>query len=229
MNGTARLRYYRERVLDYLDEFGLPLRRRSLLFYRRRLDDESPTSLAYGEGAIVQPVTVEEFRNLNWPGDPIITSEAAQWERSERRWPIVARRCDTMEGFCWLEEGVAEIRFFDLQCPLPMRTLYLSRVWVYPSSRDLGIGRTLLESASAYARQLRFEQLISACVPHNVQMRHLFPKIGWTYYQRSRYLRVGRAVCFSIQPVGSSPVHLYSALEAGEKLTGCVRHEAKLG
>lgn len=228
MNGTARLRYYRERVLDYLDEFGLPLRRRSLLFYRRQLEDESPTSPPYDGSAIVQPVTVEEFRRLSWPGDPIITSEAATWERSERRWPIVARRLDTMDGFCWLEEGVAEIRFFDLHCPLPMRTLYLSRVWVYPSSRDHGIGRALLESALAYARQLGFEQLISACVPHNVRMRHLFPKIGWTYYQRSSYLRVGRAVCFSIQPVGASPVRLYSAREAAEKLTRGVRHANKL-
>lgn len=228
MSGTARLRYYRERVADYLDEFGLPLRRRSLLFYGRQLDDESRTSLAYGEGAIVQPATVSEFHSLNWPGNPTITSEAATWERSERRWPIVARRLDTMDGFCWLEEGAAEIRFFDLQCPLPVRTLYLSRVWVYPASRDLGIGRKLVEVAAAYARQLGFEQLISACVPHNARMRHLFPQLGWTYLQRTGYLRVGRALCFTIQPDGDSPVRLYSALEAAERLTRGVRHEPKL-
>lgn len=218
MSATAHVRYYRERVSDYLDQFGLPLRRRSLLFYRRQIGAESPTSVPYGEDGIIQPVTVEKFRSLNWPGDPIITSEAATWERSERRWPIVASRLNTMDGFCWLEEGTAEIRYFDLDCPLPMGTLYLSRVWICPSSRDFGIGRKLLESASAYSMQLGFEQLISACVPHNVRMRHLFPQLGWSYCQQSKYVRIGRAVCFSIQPVGASPVRLYSARKAAEKL-----------
>lgn len=229
MSGTARIRYYRDRVFDYLDEFGWPLRRRSLLFYRRRVDHGSPTSLEYGEGGIVQPVTSDEFRNLKWPGDPTVVSEAATWERSERRWPIVAMRSDTMDGFCWLEEGVAEMQFFDLQCPLPPHTLYLSRVWVYPGSRDLGIGQKLLESACAYARQLGFEQLVSVCVPHNVRMRHLFPKIGWTFYQRSSYLRMGRAVSFSIQSADGSGIRLYSASEAAARLTQSVFQNSKPG
>src|SRR5438876_1039711 len=137
MSASAQARYYGERVLDYMDQFGLPLRRRSLLFYRCHVGAESTPSLVYGEGGIVQPVSVNKFHSLDWAADPIITSEAATWERSERRWAIVASRQNMMDGFCWLEEGVAEIRFFDLQCPLPSRTLYLSRVWVCPGSRDL--------------------------------------------------------------------------------------------
>jgi GNAT superfamily N-acetyltransferase len=218
MSATARLRYYLGRCSDYLDEFGLPLRRRSLLFYGRPVDEQARPSLPYGAGACVQPSDREEFCRLRWLGDPIIPREAATWERPERRWPIVARDSETMDGFGWLEESVAEIRYFDLQCWLPARTLYLSRVWVYPTSRDRGIGRLMLEAAISHARQLGFDHVISACVPHNHRMRHLFQTGGWTYFQQVKYLRAGRAVRFSIAPASERPRHSYSAIQAAEYL-----------
>jgi GNAT superfamily N-acetyltransferase len=223
MSATARLHYYLGRCSDYLDEFGLPLRRRSLLFYDRPVDEQSRPSLPYGEGASVQPSDRDEFCSLQWLGDPIITREAAMWDRPERRWPIIARYDETMDGFCWLEDGVAEIRYFDLQCRLPARTLYLSRVWVYPTARDRGIGRLLLEAAIAQARQLGFERVVSACVPHNGRMRHLFQTCGWAHFQRVKYLRAGRAVRFSIGPPSNWPVHSYSAAQAAERLAAGLR------
>jgi GNAT superfamily N-acetyltransferase len=213
------LRYYRQRSLDYLEQFGLPLRRRSLLFFSHDAEQPQSLSLSYDPGGIVQPVSQERFLSFNWPGDPIVTRDAATWLRSERRWGIAAARGNTLDGFCWLEEGVAEIRFFDLECQLPDRCLYLSRVWVYPALRDAGIGRLLMKLALGYAGHLGAEQVISACVPHNDRMRHLFQANGWTYYQRVDYWRVGPAMRYSVRPSRGGSSHFRSAGAAGQLIS----------
>lgn len=213
------LRYYRQRSLDYLEQWGLPLRRRSLLFYSHDAKKQPSLSVSYDKGGIGQPVSRERFLSLSWPGDPIITREAATWSRSERRWAIAAARGNTLDGFCWLEEGVAEIRFFDLECQLPDRCLYLSRVWVYPALRGAGIGSSLMKLALAYAGQLGAEQVISCCVPPNDRMRYLFKANGWNYYQRVDYWRVGAAMRYSVRPSRGGSSRLGSAEAPGQLIS----------
>jgi RimJ/RimL family protein N-acetyltransferase len=213
------LRYYGQRLLDYLEEFGLPLRWRSLLFYHHDAENQPSLSVSYDKGGIGQPVSKERFRSFDWPGDPIVTRDAATWRRSERRWAIAAARGDTLDGFCWLEEGVAEIRFFDLECQLPDRCLYLSRVWVYPAMRDAGIGSSLLKLALAYAGHLGAERVIAGCVPHNHRMRYVFKTNGWTFYQRVDYRRVGAAMRYSVRPSLGRVRRLGSAEASGQLIS----------
>ena len=222
MSLVGAARYYRGRVLDYLDLFGFPLRRRALLFYRRRLGDVPPASAVYGDSGLVRAVSMEEFRGLTWPGDPVVTRDAASWKGSGRRWAIVATRQDTLDGFCWLEEGVADLRFFDLLCPLSEHTLYWSRLWVYPALRDIGVGTALLGFTQTFAQRRGAQQLRACCVPRNLRMQRVLEKHGWRYEQRWDYLRAGPAMRYSIRTAGEGLARVYSTSAAQLTLSaGC--------
>ncbi len=204
---------------DRLEELGLRLRRRSLLFYERRTNGEAVTELRYTGDGLIGLVTREQFLRFRWTGPAIVVKDAATWRVPGRRWAIAARRGDEMDAFCWLEAETAEIVFLDMECPLPPRTLYLSRVWVHPELRGRGVGRSLLQFAAAYGAAAGAEQLLSACVPHNGPMKRLFPDLGWTYHQRVDYLRCGPALCFCLRPESSRPKRAFSVQEAARRLT----------
>jgi GNAT superfamily N-acetyltransferase len=217
MNLATKIHYYQGRVCDYLDEFGLPLRRRTLLFYEHTAAASAKDS-AYSQGGDIRPVTMEAFLALHWPGDPYITRQAASWKGPGTRTAIAATRGSTLEGFCWMETGVADIPFFNLQCSLPAYTCYLSRLWIYPSFRGQGLGRAILQFGLAYARELGGERLICACVPHNDRMNHLFQQLGWATYRRVSYLRVGPALYFLATSGADKSKHIFTTSKAGEIL-----------
>ena len=219
MSTTGQIRYYVGRVRDRLEELGFRLRRRSLLFYERRTNGEAATELRYTGDGLIGLVTREQFLRFRWAGPPIVVKDAATWRVPGRRWAIAARRGDEMDAFCWLEAETAEIVFLDMECPLPPRTFYLSRVWVHPELRGHGFGRSLLQFAAAYGAAAGAEQLISACVPHNGPMKRLFPDLGWTYHQRVDYLRCGPALCFCLRPESSQAKRAFSVQEAARRLT----------
>ncbi len=220
MSVSRAVQYYHRRVLDYLEQFGCPLRSRSLLFYERAAEREQTPVACYGEDGVIGPVSAEEFRQLRWAGDPDVIKEAATWRTPEPRWAIVAKRRDELDAFCWIEAGVADILFFDMQSPLPAGVLYLSRMWVFPSCRGQGLGRKLLKFSASYGVDVGGKQLISACVPHNHSMKRLLPDLGWTYQRRIDYLRSGPAMCFSIYPEGAVSTRVFSTREAARHLMG---------
>jgi len=205
----TRVRYYSSRVLERLEAAGVPLRRRSLLFFARSIHPGDKPGDAAGI-VRVEAITPERLRRLVWPGNPKVLDEAATWQGAGVRRPIAALRGNILDGFCWLEERVAELRFFDLEAPLPPATGYLSRVWVHPSARGSGIGGALIENAMQLAAEAGIDYIVSACVPLNHRMQHLYSRLGWSVSQRVDYLRVGPLLCFAVRPVGWPPTRVYT-------------------
>jgi len=218
MTFTNKVQYYRNRVLEYCDEFGFPLRRRGLLFYERSTTDKGPIQPSYGDIGVIRPVTSEEFRSFHWLGKPIIPQSAATWKGMGKRLALAAIRHNTLDGFCWIERDWADIRFFDMQCFLPPDVAYVSRLWIYPPMRGQGIGRLLLEFAVAYTQQLGLPHVIAACVPENARVTHLFEDLGWRYYQRADYLRAGPVLRFSLRPVHGETAHIFSTRKAAASM-----------
>jgi len=218
MNRTAIVRYYGQRVMDYLDDFGFPLRRRSLLFFERVAGIEGRIEETYSCGGTISRVTMQEFLSFDWPGNPTVTRNATDWQGSGVQWVIVATRGRTLDGFCWLESGVADIRFFDICVDLPPTALYLSRASVHPGARGHGIYKLLKRRATALTEELGYKYVISACVPHNVQIRHLNRKLGWTFYGRIDYFRAGPVLFYSIHPNSGPVVRIFSQKDARTKM-----------
>lgn len=211
-------RYYRERVLQRLDEAGLPLRFRSLLWYERSCAMDAAQHIEYANGGTVRPISIEEFTTLRWAGDPSVTHYAVTWRRSGPRWAVGAVTGDQLDAFCWLEANIAEIGFLDLDCPLKRGQIYLSKVWVYPAKRGQGLGRALLKSAAAYAGTLGGSRLASACVPENQPMMSLFPELGWHYARRIDYVRVGPLAWYSIRDRAAKCQPFMSSSRAANEL-----------
>ena len=198
---AARARYYSSRIGDRLDRAGFPLRRRALLFFGRRLA-AIPRLAKPPFGMALEVVGLARFLSLEWRAHPGVRAEAADYRGAGRQWPIAAVRADEMLGFCWLEGETADLRFFDVEAPIPAGKAYLSRVWVAPSSRGSGLGRALVERATAEAAALGCHEIVSACVPANERMKHLFIELGWSTFGRVDYLRAGPAVLFELRRAG---------------------------
>lgn len=214
----AQAAYYRDRVLDYLDQFGFPLRRRALLFFARPTNSTS-ASRSYGEEGTIELVTTERLRSLNWPADPGTIAESSDWQGAGQQWAVAARRHDTLQGFCWLEQEAADLRFFDLQWPLPAGACYMSRAWVLPECRNQGIGRKLIDFAAVFAKELGDTRILSTCVPENLRMRHLLAESDWTYRGRVDYLRAGPLMRYTLRPAASQSSSYHSANTITRKLT----------
>jgi GNAT superfamily N-acetyltransferase len=135
----------------------------------------------------------------------------------------VAIHDDELLGFCWLEGETAEVRFLDMDCPLPNDMLYLSRVWVHPTQRGKGLGRRLLISATGYAAFAGARRILSACVPRNERMKKLFADLGWTYAMRMDYIRGGPVMCFSVRRENERRALAFKPEDAARKLMSGIR------
>jgi len=213
----ARARYYSARVGDRLERAGLPLRRRSLLFFGRHPAAAGLASVAESLDARVEVITPTRLRSLEWSANPTVREEAADFRGPGTQVPIAAVNGNSLLGYCWLEAGTVDLRFFDVEAPIPSGTVYLSRVWVAPSARGSGLGRSLLLAASSIAVDLGHRELVSACVPANLRMRHLFSQLGWRALGRIDYLRAGPALLFERHRPGTPPVRVRS-LERARRL-----------
>jgi GNAT superfamily N-acetyltransferase len=210
-------RYYSGRLADRLDEAGFPLRRRSLVFFGVR-PAEAPRDPRPPQGVALGVVSPARFRSLRWNANAGVRDAAGEFRAFGTQRPVAAMSADEMLGFCWLETGAADLRFFDLGVPLPAGMGYLSRVWVAPSSRGSGIGRALIQQASAEAARLGLREIVSACVPENARMRHLFHEMGWSARGRVEYRRVGPAVLFVLEFAGDRARWVPSTARAGHMI-----------
>jgi GNAT superfamily N-acetyltransferase len=213
---AARVRYYLARIGDRLERAGLPMRRRSLLFFGHEPVAPSPPPVRALD-TVIELVAPARFRSLEWTANPAIRDEAADFQGRGKREVLAAVRGDRLLGFCWLEAETADLRFFDVEAALPRGTAYLSRVWVAPSDRGSGLGRSLIEAAAAIAADLGHLNLVSACVPGNGRMRHLFRELGWTPLGRVDYFRVGPAIFFERRRPGYRTLRA-RGLETGGRL-----------
>ncbi len=186
---------------DRLERAGFPLRCRSLLFHDRPL--AAIPSFTPAPAIALETVSPSRFRSLRWRANPGVREEAADFRGTGTQVAIAAVREDEMLGFCWLEMETADLRFLDVEAAMPAGMAYLSRVWVGPSSRGSGLGRALIERAAAEAATLGYHEIVSACVPANERMRHLFAELGWMALGRVGYLRAGPAVLFEVQRTGA--------------------------
>jgi GNAT superfamily N-acetyltransferase len=211
---AARTRDYSSRIGDRLDRAGLPLRRRALLFFARPLA-AIPRLAKPPFGMDLEVVSVARFLSLQWRAYAGVRAEAADYRGGGRQWPIAAVRAEEMLGFCWLESGTADLRFFEVEAPIPAAMAYLSHVWVAPSSRGCGVGRALIErAASEAATTLGCHDIVSACVPANERMKHLFLELGWSTFGRVDYLRAGPAMLFNLRRAGKRARRVWSSAEA---------------
>ena len=109
--------------------------------------------------------------------------------------------------------------FFDMEYPIPVGTLYCSRVWVCPDVRGQGIARALMLAAESFAADSGATHLFAACVPHNGAMRRLFGELGWSYQQGVDYFRAGPAMLFRIRPNGQKTQRAWSLPAAARLLS----------
>jgi len=218
MNRTEQFLYYGGRILDRLEQGGLPLRARSLLFYERAVVPERHAAPDSAGGRIIGPVSEEQFRAFRWAANPNVVRDALARRGTGRRWVIAARRGEQMDAFCWLEADAADMFFLDMEYRLSVGTHYLARVWVCPDHRGHGIGRALLLAAESLAADVGTTSLLAACVPRNTAMRRLFAELGWTYQQRIDYRRVGPVVWFRLRPASGRSVHVWSHSAAARLL-----------
>jgi GNAT superfamily N-acetyltransferase len=222
----ARARAYLNRAGARLDDAGLPVRRRSLLLFGRPASPVREASAAPPD-VTVDTITPACFGALEWSANPSVRDEAAAFGPSGVQVPVGAVARDRLHGFCWLEAGVADIRFFDVEAALPPGTAYLSRVWVDPSKRGSGLGRSLIERATAVAAELGHRDLVSACVPANARMRHLFGELGWAPLGRADYLRLGPLVLFRRKRPGLLTLRAHTLDGAGRALFAAQDLEAR--
>lgn len=217
MTLSEAVRYYRERAGAHLEANGLPIRRRSLLFFERSPGEESyPES--YGEGSAIRLASTEEFRSFIWSGPSVVATEASTWAGSGKQQALVAVRGNVLDGFCWFESDYADLHFFDLIPSLPPRVAYFSRVWVLPELRSAGIGRKLLRAMAVCAENRKFQRFLIACDPRNARMRYLLSELGWRYLQRVDYFRIGPYLRYSITPASGRSHRLTSRVEAEARL-----------
>jgi len=62
---------------------------------------------------------------------------------------------------------------------LDQETGELKRDYVAANARGTGIGRRLLQARVDAARQMGLKRLIADTLPPNVEMRNLYPKLGF--------------------------------------------------
>ncbi len=165
---------------------------------------------------VLEVVSPARFLSLQWSAHAGGCAEAADFRGNGTQWPVAGVSVDEMLGFCWLEAETADLAFFDVEAPMPPAMAYLSRVWVAPSSRGSGLGRALIERASAEAAMLGSQEIVSACVPADERMKHLFLDLGWTACGRVDYLRAGPAVLFELQRTGAQARRVRSTVQASD-------------
>jgi GNAT superfamily N-acetyltransferase len=230
VNRAERLSYYWGRLLDRSQQHGVPFRSRSLLFFHRAGATERGAPTNYAQGGVIGPVSEHQFRNFRWAANANVVREALVDRRTGgRRWAIAARRGEQMEAFCWLEADTVDMFFFDLEYPIPAKTLYLSRVWVCPDVRGQGVGRALLLSAESFAAGSGATDLFAACVPGNGAMRRLFAELGWDYRQRVDYRRAGPAMWFRFRNEAAPGAHACSVSAAARLLEASAARSRRIG
>jgi hypothetical protein len=87
VNRAERLRYYWGRLLDRLQQHGVPFRSRSLLFFHRAGPMERGAATSYADGGVIGPVPEQQFRNFRWAANANVVRETLVDRRTGgRRW-----------------------------------------------------------------------------------------------------------------------------------------------
>ncbi len=155
---------------------------RTLLWFRWRPIPDVPRSTKHS-GVEVECLNLEAFRDLEWSGNRWVFDEACDWTGRGQRFALAAFTDERkLAGFCWLECGAADLRFFGLSMPLASGVGYLSRVWVDGEARGRGIGSALVAGLQREAMRMGLSEVIGACVPSNERMQSVFSNAGWLEY-----------------------------------------------
>lgn len=96
---------------------------------------------------------------------------------------LLARHLDQWVGFCQLYRG-----FSSIACA---HTVILNDLYVDDGHRSAGVGRALIDHASALARQLRAARVVLETAETNVRAQALYESLG---FERSRGF-VGYSLC----------------------------------
>jgi hypothetical protein len=64
------------------------------------------------------------------------------------------------------------------------------------------------------AVDLGFRHLVSACVPENERVRHLYSELGWSFLGRVDYVRAGVIVWVTLRRPNSPTKRLHTLKEA---------------
>lgn len=98
---------------------------------------------------------------------------------------LLARLQDRWIGFCQLYPG-----FSSLSCA---RTVILNDLYVDDAHRSAGVGRALIDRASALARRVRAARLVLETAEINVRAQALYESLG---FERSRgFLSYSLCLC----------------------------------
>lgn len=99
---------------------------------------------------------------------------------------LLARHLDQWVGFCQLYRG-----FSSISCA---RTVILNDLYVDDGHRSAGVGRALIDRASAFARRTGAAQVVLETADTNVRAQALYESLG---FERSRGF-VGYSLCLSL-------------------------------
>lgn len=98
---------------------------------------------------------------------------------------LLARLQDQWVGFCQLYRG-----FSSISCA---RTVILNDLYVEDAHRSAGVGRALIDYASAFARRVRAARVVLETAETNVRAQALYESLG---FERSRgFLSYSLCLC----------------------------------
>jgi ribosomal protein S18 acetylase RimI-like enzyme len=93
--------------------------------------------------------------------------------------------------------GCVGVRAFD------ERTAEMKRLYVRPSGRGLGLGRTLAMAAIDFARSARFERMRLDTLPQMQQAQELYRKLGFVTIESYRFSAVPGTVYMELDLTGT--------------------------